>query len=57
MDGILAIDSGGTKCEAVLADLGGTILGRALIVPEPGNGRVQGSDRVPRPFMRTSKRS
>jgi len=47
MDGILAIDSGGTKCEAVLADFGGAILGRALIVPEPGNGRVQGSGRVP----------
>ena len=47
MDGILAIDSGGTKCEAVLADVTGTILARTIIEPEPGNGKVHGSGRVP----------
>ncbi len=47
MDGILAIDSGGTKCEAVLADKAGTILAQALIEPEPGNGKTHGSGRVP----------
>ncbi len=40
-DGILAVDAGGSKCEAILLDTGGTLLGNGYF-REPGlSGRAQ----------------